>query len=250
MRHAAGRGEVRESAPCEIIKTPGEVMLSSKLLKEKIGDLLTIDVGGATTDIHSVTEGTEKYSNILISPEPYAKRTVEGDLGVWVNRNNILSMLEHEEISKLLEVDPEEVIKLIANMKAIPQTAKEKKLVEILTEKAVSLAIQRHVGKTRDLYGPTGKSTIAEGKDLSGIMHLIGTGGALSRLENNRLILSKIASEKKANEMLPDSDVNILIDNCYIMASLGVLSKEYPEAALRLLFGSLGISNKSYSKET
>jgi len=30
----------------------------------------------------------QEISRILISPEPYAKRTVEGDLGIYINREN------------------------------------------------------------------------------------------------------------------------------------------------------------------
>ena len=51
------------------------------------------DVGGATTDLHSVTEGSEEISRILVSPEPKAKRTVEGDLGVYINMRNIVDSI-------------------------------------------------------------------------------------------------------------------------------------------------------------
>ena len=36
--------------------------------------------------------------------------------------------------------------------------------------------------------------------------------------------------------------VKLLFDNHYIMASLGVLSKRYPEAALDLMLQSLGFN--------
>ncbi len=45
----------------------------------------------------------------------------------------------------------------------------------------------------------------------------------------------------KGNKLLPPTDAKILIDNDYIMASLGVLSKENKEAALYLLKKSLDI---------
>ncbi|MDY2925464.1 MAG: glutamate mutase L, partial [Eubacteriales bacterium] len=38
--------------------------------------------------------------------------------------------------------------------------------------------------------------------------------------------------------------LQLLFDNDYIMASLGVLSKAYPEAALSLLKQSLGLESK------
>ena len=42
--------------------------------------------------------------------------------------------------------------------------------------------------------------------------------------------------------LLPGEHAQILVDHDYIMASLGVLSKRYPQAAARLLEQSLGIT--------
>ena len=78
-----GMEKIRSLVDGPIIPTPGAVMEASRLLKEKIGDLITFDVGGATTDIHSVTDGSEEISRILLSPEPDAKRTVEGGSGCF-----------------------------------------------------------------------------------------------------------------------------------------------------------------------
>jgi len=73
--HAPGMEHIRDMVDGPILPTPGGVMLATEILKETIGDLIVIDVGGATTDIHSVTLGSEEINRILISPEPYAKRT-------------------------------------------------------------------------------------------------------------------------------------------------------------------------------
>jgi hypothetical protein len=48
--HAPGMEHVRDLVNGPIIPTPGAVMESSKLLYEKIGDVMVLDVGGATTD--------------------------------------------------------------------------------------------------------------------------------------------------------------------------------------------------------
>ena len=236
--HAPGMARVRELVTGPIIPTPGAVMEASKLLKESIGDLVTLDVGGATTDIHSVTEGSEEINRILISPEPLAKRTVEGDLGVYVNMANIVERIGKEKISEQMGVDVEEVIR---NHKAIPDTPELIRFVEILTREAVLTAVSRHAGKLRNLYGPAGKKTLAEGKDLTNIRWIVGTGGALTRLPNRVEILKQIALSNKGDYMLPTKEAQILIDNQYIMASLGVLSKKYPEAALSLMKQSLEI---------
>lgn len=82
-------------------------MESAKLLYEYLGDLIVLDVGGATTDLHSVTVESDEVARILVSPEPKAKRTVEGDLGVFVNMPNIVEILGKERIAKELKIDIE-----------------------------------------------------------------------------------------------------------------------------------------------
>ncbi len=239
--HAPGMTKVRDLVNGSIIPTPGAVMEASKLLKEYIGDLLTIDVGGATTDVHSVTEGSEEVNRILISPEPEAKRTVEGDLGVYVNMRNVLDIIGVENLAKEIDLDVDEVKKLADNHKPIPTTDREKKFVERLTLEAVLTSVNRHSGGFRDLYGSSGKKTLAEGKDLTNVKWIVGTGGALTRLPSRVEILKRIAYSNKGDKLLPNKEAEILIDNDYIMASLGVLSKKYREGALKLLKKSLRI---------
>lgn len=239
--HAPGMSHVRDLVNGPIIPTPGAVMEASKLLKEELGDLMTIDVGGATTDIHSVTEGSEEINRILINPEPTAKRTVEGDLGVYVNMRNIVELIGREKLAKDLELSLEQIDQLIEEHVPIPFTDLQMKFVERLTKEAVVLSSDRHAGGFRDLFGGSGKKTMAEGKDLTGIKYIVGTGGALTRLPNRVSIMKTIAYSNRGNKLLPTTDAVILVDNDYIMASLGVLSKEYPEAALKLMKKSLKI---------
>ena len=56
---AKGMEHVRDMVNGPIIPTPGAVMEAAKLLYEDIGDLVVIDIGGATTDVHSVSLGSE-----------------------------------------------------------------------------------------------------------------------------------------------------------------------------------------------
>jgi len=236
--HAPGMSTVREMVNGPIIPTPGAVMEAAKLLKEHIGDLVVFDVGGATTDVHSVTEGSEEISLMLISPEPVAKRTVEGDLGVYVNIAHIVEKIGLENLKKEFE-DAEELIK---NAKPIPETDREKQFIERLTREAVLTSLERHAGVLRNLYGPTGKKTIAEGKDLTNVKYVIGTGGALTRLPERTEILRSVTTYGKGMDLFPGKDAQVLIDNHYIMASLGVLSKRFPEAALALMKQSMNIN--------
>ena len=244
ITEAKGMEKIREMVNGPIIPTPGAVMKASKLLKDEIGDLVTIDVGGATTDIHSVTEGTEKVNKILVEPEPVAKRTVEGDLGVFINKRNIVDIIKIEKLETELNMSPEDIEKFTNSDIAIPETEEHKRFIERLTKEAVIVSINRHAGGYRTYFG--GKSdTLAFGKDLTAVKWIVGTGGALTRLTAREEILNSISQFNRADKLLPTAEAKILIDNDYIMASLGVLSSLNKEAAIKLLLKSLKFNEKT-----
>jgi uncharacterized protein (TIGR01319 family) len=234
---APGMEHVRDMVGGPIVPTPGAVMECAMLLYGAIGDLMVLDVGGATTDLHSVTEGSEEIARISTRPEPFAKRTVEGDLGVYVNMRNLVSLIGEGKLEEELGFPPEEAM---AGYKFIPKTAAELRFVERLAAEAVLRATERHAGKFRHIYGPSGRSTLAEGKDLTRVKYIVGTGGALTRLPRRVEMMEAIAPRNKAGEFLfPPETAAVLVDNDYIMASLGALSKKHPRAALKLLQKSL-----------
>ena len=152
--HAPGMSTVREMVTGPIIPTPGAVMEAAKLLKNDLGDLVIFDVGGATTDIHSVTEGSEEINKMLISPEPYAKRTVEGDLGVFVNFMHIVDKIGLKELKEEFP----NIEQLTKHVKPLPETEEEIEFIERLTKEAVLTSLDRHAGTIRYIYGPTGKN--------------------------------------------------------------------------------------------
>lgn len=246
ITHAPGMEHVRDMVSGPIIPTPGAVMECTKLLYDCIGDVMTIDVGGATTDVHAVTEDSDAVARILTAPEPKAKRTVEGDLGVYVNRMKVIESIGEEklreECENQLHIDLDKTLETYV---AIPKTEDEFKLVERLTKEAVLRAVERHAGQIRYVYGPTGRQTLAEGKDLTQVKYIVGTGGALTRLPHRVDIMKLIPKDNETGMKLYPSDaVKILVDNDYIMASLGVLSKTHREGAIKLLGKSLGMELK------
>jgi len=239
---APGMEHVRDMVNGPIIPTPGAVMECTKLLYDCIGDLMVLDIGGATTDVHSVATESDNVARIMTAPEPKAKRTVEGDLGLYVNRMKVIESIGEERFRKLCEeagIDPE---KTLDTYVAIPGNEDEIKLVEILAEEACMKAVERHAGQIRYIYGPSGRSTVAEGKDLTPVRWIVGTGGAMTRLPHREEIMSRICEyDETGTRLFPTSHAKILVDNDYIMASLGVLSKKHREGAIKLLEKSLGV---------
>ena len=73
------------------------------------------------------------------------------------------------------------------------------------------------------------------GKDLTMVRYIVGTGGALTRLPKRIEILESILKSNHGEKLLPTDSAKILIDNHYIMASIGVLSLNDKEIALNLL---------------
>ncbi len=238
--NAPGMEKVRSQIQGSIIPTPGAVMEASLLLQQSIGDLVTFDIGGATTDVHSVTKGNKKLEKLMIGPEPFAKRTVEGDLGVYINKNNIIESIGIKNLAIDLKISESDLDKLLQEYKPIPIKA-HFPLVERLAKEALSISLERHAGHYIYLFGALGKTTLTEGKDLTEVKYCIGTGGALTRLPNKKNIIREVLMNKNERLLKPNTDSEILIDEDYIMAALGVLSKKHPEAALYLLKKSLKI---------
>ncbi|MGM0420830.1 MAG: GlmL-related ornithine degradation protein [Bacillota bacterium] len=234
---APGMSRIQDMLTAEMMPTPGAVMEAAKLLKSAIGNLVVFDVGGATTDVHSVTEESGKVRDMLVSPEPEAKRTVEGDLGVYLNASHVFSLLKDE-----FDLPAQE------DLAPIPRNKEEEKYVEHLTARAVKTALERHAGTYRDYYGSGGRQTVAEGKDLTAVRWMIGTGGALTRLPGGKMILKTLRNER-SRQLLPPPEAEPLIDEKYIMASLGVMSQKYPEAALHLLLDTLNLKEEDFEEQ-
>lgn len=236
---APGMEHIRDMVTGSIIPTPGAVMEAAQLLYQDIGDLAVIDIGGATTDVHSVTGGSDEIASIQTTPEPFAKRTVEGDLGLYVNAKNLVSMIGEDRLTQELKLDLDAVM---AQYKPIAQTKEQLALTERLCFEAGKVALGRHAGELRYVYTPSGRRTVAEGKDLTKLAYIVGTGGALTRLKHHEELLRRIADINSGGMMLlpKPGKTELLFDNHYIMASLGVLAKKYPAAALKLLKNSFG----------
>ncbi len=216
--HAPGMARLSELTQAQILPTPGAVLRAAELFEEALGDVLVIDVGGATTDVHSVTEGSKEWLIRLVDPEPHTKRTVEGDLGVFVNAANIIALCKDNDWGG----------DRMENLRAMPANEQEISLTHYLAERAVETAIRRHAGVITDLYTPSGKRQIVKGKDLTAVKWVVGTGGALTRIPGGKQILQSIC-KGAGKYLLPSPDAEILIDRDYRFSALGTLASTYPD---------------------
>jgi len=214
--HAPGMEKFSGMSSWGILPTPGAVLRGAELFAEALGDCLVFDVGGATTDVHSVTDGSPEYQDKATEPEPRAKRTVEGDLGVFVNAANIVHMTGDPVWEERM-----------GDLRAMPATERELELTRWLCARAVDVGVRRHAGHISDLYTPTGKKQIVKGKDLSAVKWVVATGGALTRVKGAADCLRSICLGPRKH-LLPPPDARILIDRDYRFSALGTIAQAYP----------------------
>lgn len=238
ITEAPGMERIRNLVTHTIIPTPRAVLQATAFASRFYGDCLTMDVGGATTDIHSCTQGSQEIEKILIAPEPKLKRTVEGDLGIFINKDQCVQSIGKEKLASELQITLSELDHLLDIYPPIP-TNETIPLAKRLTIEATSKALMRHVGRKLITYGPQGKIVLAEGKDLSKIQTVIGTGGALTRLPGGVSMIQTAWAKRDVGALLPSDDVMIYLDQDYIMASIGVLCQDYPIGCEALLKQSL-----------
>jgi hypothetical protein len=103
----------------------------------------------------------------------------------------------------------------------------------------VDISIWRLAGQLRVAYGAYGRNELVEGRDLSAVKHVIGTGGALTRLGMGRKILQNVKPDPRKFKLLPPVDAAVYLDRNNIMAAAGVLSRHYPQEATKLLLESI-----------
>ena len=230
-----------------ILPTPESVLRAATLLADGymhergLGEIVLVDIGGATTDMYSLCSASAKRSDVVIKglEEPYAKRTVEGDLGMRYSALGVLSSLTKEEILTINQdenVDLEkELLFRHEHVDNIPNTEEQVKIDKIMGRICVDKAISRHAGKMEEMYTPMGMLYNQYGKDLSKVNYVIGTGGVLVHNKNPEEILSAIKySLNKGLELRPRNP-GYMLDKDYILASMGLLAEIDALLALKIM---------------
>lgn len=244
---AKGIKKIEQKIDKIMLPTPEAVLNAAKLLslgymhERGLGEIVLADIGGATTDMYSMSSPSAKRSDVIIKglEEPYAKRTVEGDLGMRYSALGVLSALTEEEIATLNEdegVDlKKELIFRHEHVDSVPVDEHGAHIDRIMGRICVDKAMGRHVGKMEELYTPMGLVYNQYGKDLSQVRYVIGTGGVLVKNDNPYEILKKVEySLSKPLELRPVRP-QYLLDADYIFAAMGLLSEIEPLLALKIL---------------
>ena len=94
--------------------------------------------------------------------------------------------------------------------------------------------MERHAGKLEIVYGPTGERLIQQGKDLTGVKTIIGTGGPIVFARYPREIMESALFRKENPFSLKPKNSELYIDEQYVFYAVGLLGQVEPGKALRL----------------
>lgn len=276
---AKGLSKAEEFVGGIVMPTPAAVLKAAELLargtksQPGLGDIVIVDIGGATTDVHSIAKGDPTKPGVMLRglPEPYAKRTVEGDLGVRVSALSLVEAVGPDKVVSLVgaeavmevasrlgctpadaprgngacDISQEEAAvlaiaeRLSTETERIPETAAEKELDTALAMLACREAVLRHVGVLETIYTPFGATYIQKGKDLSAVPVVIGTGGVIVRSESAERILGEAVAKDKAELTLRPRSPRLAVDRDYVLSAAGLLAQVDANAALKVMKASL-----------
>lgn len=246
--HAKGLSKAASLLSDILMPTPSAVLQAMQLLAEGcegetgIGDLIGVDVGGATTDIYSIADGMPEGMNTVYKGlmEPFAKRTVEGDIGMRYSVRGILDAAGADRISRLSGIPRARVEELVSWLRnhtsSVPDGNEELERLDFaLAAMAVETAVARHAGTMEETYTMMGQTFVQSGKNLTHVKQIVVTGGSLIHTKRTAEI-AKYALYSPAQPMsLRPKDAAVWVDRTYILAAMGLISTRYPQVALRIM---------------
>ncbi len=224
--------------------TPDAVLAGVELLADGAagtagaGDVVVVDVGGATTDVYSVVtpDPEEAALHREVVEVMWRGRTVEGDLGVRWSAPGVVSAAVAERL--LPEAEAVRLV-LAAEQRAadpalLPSDAEGRAVDARLAELALTVALRRHARpqESGEVRNP--------GKDLRGVRLVVGSGGVLRHAGPRALqrILAPAVGDHAGGWKVPDRAA-LAVDSRYVLAAAGLLTASYPDAAARLLSRTL-----------
>ncbi len=201
-----------------------------------VGDVVVVDVGGATTDVHSVVEldpelgaTHDGLAREVVATTPVT-RTVEGDLGM---RWSAVTTVERAGLDRLAQAAQ----RRHDHPGYLPDTDAEADQDEEIARAAIGLALRRHAGRSRVVVSPEGRVVERSGKDLREVSLVIGSGGVLRNGRPGvaeRVFAGSLGPHIEGGWQLP-RNARVVVDHDYVLAAAGLLAGEHPAAAHALV---------------
>jgi uncharacterized protein (TIGR01319 family) len=237
----------------DIIPTPSASLLAAELLADGtetesgLGGLMVVEVGGATTNIHSVEDIKPASQQTVMRglPESRITRTVEGDLGLRFNARSIFEYAGNDRLKGIViemdpelnrdDIDPESyALYLHEHTDHVPDGHIEALIDCALATAAVSIAVERHSGVLKQEFTVMGEVDIQLGKNYTEVANILGVGGIFKYGAKPSAVLEAgLFDLKKPWSLKPQKPVG-WVDDEYIFYAVGLLSQAFPDEALRI----------------
>ena len=249
-----GLSRAEEFHKAVIMPTPEAVLRATRLLAKGIDgakptDVVVVDLGGATTDVHAAIAPRPAPVGIRTAGLPALplRRTVEGDLGMRWSAPGVLEADEDwlETEARAAGQTPEQLRHACDRRQRepdyLPESPDEDRIDRALATACVTHALRRHCGTLGTVYVPgQGTDVVQRGADLRDVPLVIGTGGMLGRHADGEAVL-RAALERRAQRSLTPRAPTLALDRCYVLAAAGLLST-VDESAARVLLADQGLT--------
>ena len=220
-----------QGATPDLVLTGVELLADGAAGAPGVGDVVVVDVGGATTDVYSaVTPDAEEAAlRREVVQTLWRSRTVEGDLGMRSSAPGVVAAARAE---RLLDADPSLLAaaeKRAADPGYLPGSHTERRHDDRLAALAVTAALRRHAR-------PGTGTSRSRGKDLREVRLMVGSGGVLRHADPARrdTILRDALTDHSGGWLLPER-AQAVVDSHNLLAAAGLLAEDHPVAAARLL---------------
>ncbi|HET6627667.1 MAG TPA: glutamate mutase L [Nocardioidaceae bacterium] len=251
LRHVIGGKHLSQRADFTAMvrgATPDVVLTAVELLAHGLdeerpgaGEVVVVDVGGATTDVHSVVEIDPEDAGLarqVVAVVPVT-RTVEGDLGM---RWSAVPTIEEGLASDVLPAADAAALRKAAAVRRadpafLPGDETAARHDELIATAAAAVALRRHAGRQQVTFGPDGRILERTGKDLREVDLLVGSGGVLRNNPaqvTDRILAAVTGGDVPGGWQLPRAP-RLAVDRDYVLAPAGLLADAHPEAAYSLL---------------
>ncbi len=250
-----GLSRTEEFSRAVIMPTPEAALGATRLLADGppgetgVGNVLVVDIGGATTDVHSAVTLAPHTPGITaegLPPLPVT-RSVQGDLGMRWSAPGVYeadaAWLDEQAAAQGWPADcaADAAGRRRDDPVFMPADARDEALDRLFAVSCISHALRRHCGWLRTVYVPNqGTSFMQEGLDLREVPRIIGTGGMLVHDEAAADTLA-LALGRRAEGSLVPATAAVLLDQHYVLAAAGLLATRDAAAAYTLLVTELGL---------
>jgi uncharacterized protein (TIGR01319 family) len=237
LRHViGGKGLSRDPAFAAMVEaaTPDVVLRGVEVLASVTGgDVLVVDIGGATTDVYSclTPEGEDAGLRKDVVAPLWHARTVEGDLGLRWNAEHVLEAAATEHLLDTV-TDADALTAYAARVHeqpgSLPVDDLERALDLELARLAALVAVRRHARPAL----PT-----ASARPLANVTVLVGSGGVRRHAEaaGRERVLGAVLVDHAGGWKVPRA-ARATVDTAYLLFAAGLLADDpaHPDLALAL----------------